>query len=63
VYLVSEWLRDFGNIQMIVFAFAVIIFARFFRTGLWGLATAWRTRPSGRNPVSQVSEKTAGEAP
>lgn len=37
VYLASEWLRDFGGIQMIVFAAVVILFARFFRTGLWGL--------------------------
>jgi len=37
VYLGSEWLRSVGNIQMIVFALTVIIFARFFRTGLWGL--------------------------
>ena len=28
VYLGSEWLREIGNIQMIVFAFVVIIFAR-----------------------------------
>ncbi|MGZ5031966.1 MAG: branched-chain amino acid ABC transporter permease [Usitatibacter sp.] len=39
VYLASEWMRDFGNIQMIVFSAVVIVFARFFRTGLWGLAT------------------------
>ena len=31
-------LRDAGNIQMIVFALLVIVFARFFREGLWGLA-------------------------
>jgi branched-chain amino acid transport system permease protein len=31
-------LRDVGNIQMIVFALLVIVFARFFREGLWGLA-------------------------
>jgi branched-chain amino acid transport system permease protein len=37
VYVVSELLRDAGNIQMIVFALLVIIFARFFREGLWGL--------------------------
>jgi len=37
VYLGSEWLRSVGNIQMIVFALTVILFARFFRTGLWGL--------------------------
>jgi branched-chain amino acid transport system permease protein len=37
VYLASEWMREFGNIQMIVFAALVIVFARFFRSGLWGL--------------------------
>jgi branched-chain amino acid transport system permease protein len=42
VYLASEWLREVGNIQMIVFSAAVIVFARFFRTGLWGLATRRR---------------------
>ena len=39
VYLASEWLREVGNVQMIVFAAAVILVARFFREGLWGLAT------------------------
>ena len=39
VYLSSEWLRTVGNIQLIVFAALVIVFARFFRAGLWGLAT------------------------
>ena len=38
VYLASEWLREFGGIQLIVFSAAVIIVARFFRAGLWGLA-------------------------
>lgn len=38
VYVGSEWLRDVGDIQMIVFALLVIVFARFFREGLWGLA-------------------------
>jgi len=38
VYVASEMLRDVGNIQMIVFAVLVIVFARFFREGLWGLA-------------------------
>lgn len=38
VYVASEVLRDVGNIQMIVFALLVIVFARFFRGGLWGLA-------------------------
>jgi branched-chain amino acid transport system permease protein len=39
VYLTSEWLREFGGIQLIVFSLAVIVFARFFRAGLWGIAT------------------------
>lgn len=37
VYVASEYLRDFGNYQLVVFAFLVIIFARFFRQGLWGI--------------------------
>jgi branched-chain amino acid transport system permease protein len=40
VYLGSEWLRGFGNIQMIVFALLVIVFARYVPGGLWGLVTA-----------------------
>jgi branched-chain amino acid transport system permease protein len=42
VYLASEWMREFGHIQMVVFSAVVIVFARFFRTGLWGLATRRR---------------------
>jgi branched-chain amino acid transport system permease protein len=38
VYLGSEWLRGFGNIQVIVFALLVILFARYVPGGLWGLA-------------------------
>jgi len=37
VYVASEYLRDFGGIQLIIFALLVIIFGRFFREGLWGL--------------------------
>ncbi len=37
VYLASEALRAAGGIQLIVFAALVILFARFFREGLWGL--------------------------
>lgn len=39
VYLASEWLREFGGVQLIVFSLAVIVFARFFRAGLWGIVT------------------------
>lgn len=45
VYVSSEILREVGGIQLIVFALLVIVFARFFREGLWGLARralAWR---------------------
>lgn len=37
VYVASEMLRDVGNVQMSVFATLVILFARFFRDGLWGI--------------------------
>ncbi|MFI5024654.1 MAG: branched-chain amino acid ABC transporter permease [Alphaproteobacteria bacterium] len=37
VYVASEFLRNVGGYQLIVFALFVIIFARFFREGLWGL--------------------------
>ena len=38
VYLLSEALREVGGVQLIVFATIVIVFARFFREGLAGLA-------------------------
>jgi branched-chain amino acid transport system permease protein len=51
VYLASEWLREVGNVQMIVFAAAVILVARFFREGLWGLVTrALERRAATRAP-------------
>jgi branched-chain amino acid transport system permease protein len=37
VYLGSEWMRGFGNVQIIVFALLVILFARYLPGGLWGL--------------------------
>ena len=55
VYLASEWMRDFGGVQMIVFATVVIIFARFFRTGLWGMAE--RLLPSARKVRSAGEER------
>jgi branched-chain amino acid transport system permease protein len=51
VYVGSELLRDVGNIQMIIFALLVIIFARFFREGLWGLATRRRIRVAPQSTV------------
>jgi branched-chain amino acid transport system permease protein len=40
IYLGSEWLRGFGNIQLIVFALPVILFARYIPGGLWGWIAA-----------------------
>jgi branched-chain amino acid transport system permease protein len=47
VYLGSEWLRGFGDIQIIVFALLVILFARYIPAGLWGLLAA---RMKARKP-------------
>lgn len=55
VYVASELLRDMGNIQMIVFALLVIIFARFFREGLWGLGREAMLR---RRPAADIPGKT-----
>jgi branched-chain amino acid transport system permease protein len=38
VYVSSEMLREVGGIQLIVFSLFVILIARFYREGLWGLA-------------------------
>jgi branched-chain amino acid transport system permease protein len=47
VYLGSEWLRGFGDIQIIVFALLVILFARYIPAGLWGWLAQ---RLQGRRP-------------
>jgi branched-chain amino acid transport system permease protein len=48
----SEVLREFGGYQLILFALLVILFARFFRDGLWGLMRAAYDRfAPGRKPV------------
>jgi branched-chain amino acid transport system permease protein len=40
VYLLSEALREAGGYHLVVFALLVILVARFFRAGLWGLVRA-----------------------
>jgi branched-chain amino acid transport system permease protein len=50
VYVTSEWLRDIGGWQLVIFAALVIVFARLFRTGLWGLVTA-ALQPRRRKPA------------
>jgi branched-chain amino acid transport system permease protein len=48
VYVASEFLRDFGGYQLVIFALLVIIFGRFFREGLWGLFYRAVERLAGR---------------
>jgi branched-chain amino acid transport system permease protein len=52
VYLISEALRDAGGYHLIIFALAVILFARFFRDGLWGLVRL----PFARRAASKSAE-------
>ncbi len=57
VYVTSEFLRDFGGYQLVVFAFLVIIFGRFFREGLWGLLrAAFGARRSPPSVVQAIPE-------
>jgi branched-chain amino acid transport system permease protein len=51
----SEVLREFGGYQLIVFALLVIVFARFFRAGLWGLLCAAYQRFAAR-PAMRPAE-------
>ena len=55
----SEQFRAFGLNHMLIFAFMVIVIVRFFREGLWGLATltARTLRPE---PRRRDREATAG---
>ena len=52
VYLSSEWMRGFGNVQIIVFALLVIVFARYLPRGLWGLV-AGRLQRGRREPAAR----------
>jgi branched-chain amino acid transport system permease protein len=49
IYVASEILRDFGGYQLILFALLVILFARLFREGLWGLLRAAWQRVAARS--------------
>jgi len=57
VYVTSEFLRDFGGYQLVVFAFLVIIFGRFFREGLWGLLRAAFGERRSLPPVVQAASE------
>jgi branched-chain amino acid transport system permease protein len=59
VYIASELLRGVGGYQLIVFAFLVIVFARFFRAGLWGLL---RRVLEPKEASKEASKKASQEA-
>jgi len=52
VYVASELLREAGGYQLIIFALLVIVFARFFREGLWGLLSAGHERLMARRAAA-----------
>jgi branched-chain amino acid transport system permease protein len=55
VYVSSEFLREFGGYQLIVFALLLILFARFFQQGLWGLLRAGYDKLA-RRPATMPAE-------
>jgi branched-chain amino acid transport system permease protein len=56
IYVASEFLRDFGGYQLIVFALLVIVFGRFFREGLWGLLRTAYDSVSIRRTAARPAE-------
>jgi branched-chain amino acid transport system permease protein len=56
VYVASELLREAGGYQLVVFALLVIVFARFFREGLWGLLRAGFERLMARRRAAAPAE-------
>lgn len=56
VYTSTEMLRDFGGYHLIVFALLVILIARFFREGLWGLVRLGFAR---RAPERRAARRAA----
>ena len=64
VYIASEFLRDVGGYQLVVFALLVIIFGRFFRARAVGAirhARGRRHRPRGPRP--RRPSRTEAHAP
>jgi len=53
VYVTSELLRGVGGWQLVIFALLVIVFARFFREGLWGLLRR-ALLPRATAPIERV---------
>lgn len=63
IYFLSELLRDVGGYQHIVFALLVIVFARFFREGLWGLVRASFAGVHAPAASATTAIEKAGAAP
>ena len=57
VYVLSEYLREFGGYQLVVFALLVVLFARFFREGLWGIARHLVRRVMPQTAVGRLAER------
>jgi branched-chain amino acid transport system permease protein len=58
VYILSEYLREFGGYQLVVFALLVVLIARFFREGLWGLMRRLFYRPAPAvSPAGKLAER------
>jgi branched-chain amino acid transport system permease protein len=57
VYSTTELLRDFGGYHLIIFAFLVIVIARFFRSGLWGLLVVVADRFNAKPNGNQAQDK------
>lgn len=58
VYILSEYLREFGGYQLVVFALLVVLIARFFREGLWGLVRRLFYRPAPAvPPAGKLAER------
>jgi branched-chain amino acid transport system permease protein len=57
VYGTTELLRDVGGYHLIIFALLVIVIARFFRSGLWGLLVLVVDRLTARSKRNQVPDR------
>ena len=57
VYGTTELLRDFGGYHIIIFALLVIVIARFFRSGLWGLLVLVADRFNTKTGGNQARDK------
>ena len=57
VYGTTELLRDVGGYHLIIFALLVIVIARFFRSGMWGLLVLAVDRFNAKSNPNQVPDR------